>query len=181
MNTHAIWKEDKSRPVFIEVAEPEDYNLGMPEYRYVFLRTVVPFTQESLEVGTLRRTAARIYKLASEVFPFLEYHTVKIYPDFREGDNTDREEFSEVYGFVTPEIIPDNLRVYQGEGVGVQTPFSNLYSASNNSFPALGSFGYTVAALESAGRYCVSLTQQSTKLLQDLWRIKERDREGEAH
>ena len=90
----------------------------------------------------------------------------RIYPDFRLGgaeggpfglaansetaDEATPNELTELYGFTTLEAIPDNLRMYAGKGVGSTSGIEGLFVASEESYPALGNLGPTVAALESA-------------------------------
>ena len=59
------------------------------------------------------------------------------------------EDFSDVYSFTRLEEIPENLLEYQGEGFGSTTGIEGLFLASSESYPGLGSYGATIAALES--------------------------------
>jgi hypothetical protein len=141
-----IWSEDGAPPIEIEVTDPESYGIDEPEHRLVFLRTPLPFDRESLSVSYQRMIAARMMRQLCEMVPFLEFQVVRIYPDFR----SDGGEFSEVYGFASPEMIPENLRSYEaGSGIGSRTGIEGLFVATNESFPELGAFGPTLAAIEA--------------------------------
>lgn len=145
MSRRTIWKETGAPVLEIEVAHPGDYVLDEPEHRLLFARTLLPYTREGVRPDFQRLISARMLRQLTELIPFLEYHLVRLYPDFR-NENT---EMSQAFGFASPEMIPENLRVYSGPGVGSRSGIDGLFVASNESFPALGSFGGTVAALES--------------------------------
>jgi hypothetical protein len=123
----------------------------------------MPFTQESLSADYQRLVAARMLRQANELLPFLEFHVTRIYPDFRmatesknplgvapgkDKDQDQESELKEVYGFKSLEEIPDNLIVSSGKGLGSNSGIDGLFVASEESYPDLGSFGPTVAALE---------------------------------
>jgi hypothetical protein len=61
------------------------------------------------------------------------------------------EQFAEVYGFLDLDKIPDNLRVIhqRAQGVGFESGIRGLFVASSESYPALGSLGPTLAALQT--------------------------------
>ncbi|MGE0614724.1 MAG: hypothetical protein AB7P04_03710 [Bacteriovoracia bacterium] len=163
MNRRAIWKDQDAPALEIETADPSDYNLGQPEHQLVFLRTTLPFTQESLTVSYQRLIASRMFRQLCDLFPFLEFHVSKVFPDFRAGVGTEREEFSEMYGFVTPELVPENLRVYADEGAGADSGIENLYVTNGEAYPQFGSFGGTVAAVQAVSAFVRRQTQsQST-------------------
>ncbi len=92
-----------------------------------------------------RMVGARMLRQAAELIPFLEYHVVRVYPDFR----AENEELSQAFGFASPDLIPENLRCLGGAGVGSRSGVEGLFVASGESFPALGSFGPSVAGLEA--------------------------------
>jgi hypothetical protein len=169
LRPRSIWYEKGAPPIEIEFAEPEEYDLPQKDHRLIFARTWLPFEAETLKVSYQRTIAARLFRKLSEVFPFLEYHVVQAYPDFREPETASKDEFSEVYGFVSPEFIPDNLRIYGGEGVGARTPIRGLYIANNESYPRLGSFGGTAAAIEAVTHYSGLAGQATQDRLREFW------------
>jgi len=61
--------------------------------------------------------------------------------------------FLEAYGFVSPEFIPESLRCIEGDGIGYFSGVQGLFVASGESYPSLGSFGGTVAAIEATTEY----------------------------
>jgi hypothetical protein len=143
----AVWKEKDAPPLEIETVQPADYELRSPDERIVFLRTIAPYTSESLSPEYQRLLSARMLRQAMEVLPFLEYHIVKIFPDFR-FQETMVDHFTEAYGFASLDLIPDNLLVYPNSGLGSLSGIDGLFLASEESYPEWGSMGGIVAALE---------------------------------
>jgi hypothetical protein len=145
MLARTVWKEPGAPVLELEIVNPSDYGTAPPDRRIVYLRTVMPFHPESLTIPYQRMTAARMLRQASELMPFIEYHVIRVYPDFR----TDNAELSEVFGFASPDLIPENLRCINGGGVGSRSGVEGLFVATGESFPELGTLGPTVAALEA--------------------------------
>jgi hypothetical protein len=87
-----------------------------------------------------------MFRKLMELVPFVEYHLVRIYPDFR----TENQELSEAYGFASVELVPENLKVAAGRGVGSASGIEGLFVATGESYPELGSLGATVAAIEAS-------------------------------
>ncbi len=149
MTTRSVWQESGAPILELEVVDPEDFGVrqaGRQEVRILNLRTVLPFTQESLAPAYQRLIAARMLRQAGELLPFLDRHLVSVYPEFR---SPQLGELSEVYGFPLPELVPENLRVHSGKGMGARTGYEGLFVVSGESFPELGTLGPTVAAIES--------------------------------
>lgn len=147
MGYRIIWKEAGAPVLEIERVDPSDYRANDPEHQIVFLRTVLPFSPETLDIGYQRQIAARMLRQLLEVMPFVDYHIGRIFPDFRISG--EQNELSEIYGFALPELIPENLRLYAGKGLGSESGIEGLFLASGESYPELGTLGGTVAALES--------------------------------
>ncbi len=154
--------QEKNAPILeVEIVEPKDYGENFSDQSIIFLRTLMPFDLESLSYEYQRVIAGRMLRKLLEIFPFLEFHIQKIYPDFRMFSGyTDpytsvfskdgiTNELSEVYGFATPELIPDHLRCFKGAGVGSRSGLESLYVATDESYPELGSLGGVVAAIEA--------------------------------
>jgi hypothetical protein len=162
----AVWQEDQAPPVEIEIVEPKAYGVESDENRFIYLRTLMPFTGESLNLPYQRMISGRMMKLAMEIMPFLEYHVVRIFPDFRftnqpllpmkaggeTGAGPDSNELQELYGFASLEMIPDNLKTYEGDGLGASSGVNGLLLVSDESYPRLGSIGSTAAALEAVAK-----------------------------
>lgn len=146
MASRLVWKEAGSPALELEHAPPGEYGGRNAGNRYLFLRAMMPFTLKSLEPEPQRLMAARMLRQAMELLPYLEYHIVRIFPDFREPGEA---ALGEAYGFSTLEEIPDNLRVFSGPGTGSFSGIDGLFLSSGEAYPELGSFGGTVAALES--------------------------------
>jgi hypothetical protein len=164
MSERAVWCEAGSPPLEIEVAKPTDYGVRDAEHRVVFVRTAMPYTAESLSPAFQRVTATRMFRQLLEILPFFEYHVKKIYPDFRTGTRTFLEalspkspeseltpeaELRKIYGFQSLDAIPDSLLCLDEEGIGIQSGIENLYCASPESFPNLGTLGPFVAGIEA--------------------------------
>ena len=155
-----VWKERGAPALEVEVADPDDYYLGKSATRLLFVRTWMPFSQESLSASYQRLIAARMFRQMMDLFPFLEYHVIRVYPDFRNEVAPRQEELSEIYNFTQPHHIPDNLRAIEGEGLGFFSGLQRLYVASNESYPSWGSYGATVAAIEAVSRFCQEKDRQ---------------------
>jgi hypothetical protein len=148
-----VWKENEAPPVELEIATNSEYGGRDKDKQIVFLRTVLPYSSESLKPEYQRLISARMFRLASELIPYLEYHVLSIYPDFRADAQAD--DLSVVYPFHKLSEIPENLKCYgekqglgnifQGSGSGIE----GLFITSNQSFPELGNFGPTVASIEA--------------------------------
>lgn len=145
-----VWKEAEAPAVEIELAEPGEYGARDQERKLIFLRTILPFHIETLNWEYQRMMAARMFRLASKLVPYLEFHVMKVFPDFRPET---QNELRAVYPFERLDMIPENLRCYaptehsrrfQGASSGIE----GLFISSNQSFPELGSFGPVVAAFD---------------------------------
>jgi hypothetical protein len=154
--------QEKNSPILeIEIADPKDYGESKSDHQLIFLRTHMPFNSESLSYEYQRLMGGRMLRKLFEIMPFMEFHVKKIYPDFRGFTGyTDPlspiysadgavNELSEVYGFATPELIPDYLRCFDQKGIGSRSGLENLYVANDESYPELGSLGGVVAAIEA--------------------------------
>jgi hypothetical protein len=140
-----FWREEGAPPFEIEVSRSKDFGLGKDEDRQVFLRCVLPFDQKSLDLSFQRQVAGRMVRQFLDLNPFADDRIERVFPDFRPGV----EGLSEVYGFASPEMIPENLRVFEGAGVGSRSGIEGLFLATGEAYPGLGTLGPTVAALES--------------------------------
>lgn len=149
-----VWQETGAPVLEVETVNPEDYQKTASDERILYVRTLMPYTTESLKPEYQRKVAARMMRQLIEVLPFLEFHLTRIYPDFRFGREnpnieTTFQELRDLYGFKTLDAIPNNLLIFEGKGLGNQTGIEGLFAASEESFPHLGSLGGTVAALQS--------------------------------
>ncbi|HAR42123.1 MAG TPA: hypothetical protein DCS07_05750, partial [Bdellovibrionales bacterium] len=156
-----VWQEDAAPPIEIEIANPADYGLREPENKVIFLRTVLPYKEETLSASYQRLIATRMFRQLKDLVPFVEYHVARVYPDFREGDwyagllkqktaQADMlpDDFS-IYAFKSLEAIPFNLLCYSKEGVGSQSGLEGLFVATDESNPKFGTLGPTIAAVEA--------------------------------
>lgn len=149
-----VWKERGAPPIEIEITDAEAVGTASGrrfEQRAIQARTVLPFTEETLKPEFQRKIASRLLRQLTEILPFLESHLVAAYPEFRNSAELPGE-LGEVYGFTSLDQIPENLRCLspeRGTGVGSRSGIEGLFVASGESFPELGSFGGTVAALEA--------------------------------
>ena len=159
-----IWQDREAPVLEFEIRNCTDYQIQEPDLRILYLRTILPYKPETLTPEYQRLFAGRMLRQAMEILPFLELHIKKIYPYFKPSLgallNAQRhtrlfsggvkgEDFSDVYSFTRLEEIPENLLEYQGEGFGSTTGIEGLFLASSESYPGLGSYGATIAALES--------------------------------
>jgi hypothetical protein len=162
----SVWKEANAPSLEIEIVDPSDYNGNRSDQRVIYLRTVMPYSTESLNTRYQRITAARMLRKLTEIIPFIEFHVIQIYPDFRMGSDMSEtlrvipevsastpqfreDELKVVFGFSSLEEIPDNLLVYQDENLTSETGIDGLFRVSSESYPGLGSLGPIVAGLEA--------------------------------
>lgn len=145
MGPHVVWSELGAPPLEVETAHPASYGLDEPDHRILFVRTVMPMSRESLGEEYQRRIAARMLRQLESFIPFIERHVVRVYPDYGKLEGN-----KELFGFASPRMIPENLRTVAGPGVGYESGIEGLYVASGESYPWLGSFGPTVAAVCAA-------------------------------
>ena len=152
LSRRMIWKEHDAPIVEIEISDPSEYGTKELDQKLIFLRTILPFTQESLGIAHQRMVAARLFRVATEIIPFLERHVTRVYPDFRTAAAVEpgrADEFSKVYGFALPRMIPENLRVYDINQQKSSSGFEGFFISSSESFPKLGTLGPTIAAIEA--------------------------------
>lgn len=151
MSERMIWKEKEAPALEIETSLPSDYGLNdvgsSGAYRMIFLRTLLPYKEESMSRDFQRVIAARMMRQLMRLVPFCDQHIVHIFPDFR--TDSFYHEVSKIYQFDHLSEIPENLFLYSTEGVGASSGIEGLFLASEEAYPHLGSFGSCVAALES--------------------------------
>lgn len=169
MLSRVIWQEQNAPVLEIEVVHPKDYGFYDHAHRVIYLRTLLPYQKESLNSSYQRLMAGRMLKQVMSLIPFLEFHIVKIFPDFRLGTSLspnfgflpalqeDNTEFTQFYGFNDLSDIPDHLRVYGGEGIGFQSGIQGLFIGSDEAYPYLGNWGASVAALEATQKATTEL------------------------
>jgi hypothetical protein len=149
-----LWQEPGAPSLEIEIVSPDDMADPdlLPDSRVILARTVLPLDRKTLSASYQRIVAARMFRQLSAIFPFLEFHVEKIYPDFRAdvGTGEGAKDLGELYDFPMPELVPENLRVYAGEGLGSKSGIDGIFLASGEAYPKYGSLGPTIAALESA-------------------------------
>lgn len=149
-----VWQERGAPPIEIEITDAEAVGTSSgrrSKQRAIQARTILPYTAETLQPEYQRKIASRLLRQLTEIIPFLESHLVAAYPEFRDGTQLPGE-LADVYGFTSLDLIPENLRCLRperGTGVGSRSGIEGLFVASGESFPELGSFGGTVAALEA--------------------------------
>jgi hypothetical protein len=146
MARRVIWQEKGAPFVEIERVHPSEYGQKDGNRVILFIRTVMPMTEESLKPSYQRLISARLLRKATQISPFLEYHMKKIYPDFRTESS---RELNEIFGFKALTEIPPQLLVYSGTGVGAQSGIEGLFLSSKESFPSMGMHGGVISALES--------------------------------
>ncbi len=181
-SSRIIWSDGSAWPIEIETADPTEYRLGPSKERLIFARVQVPWSAHTLEPAFQRQLFSRLFTQLCQIFPFLEYHVVRVFPDFRKplvpppqsddeveyrGDAS--SEFQEAFPFRKLEDIPIQLRVYDGRGIGYRSGVKGLYVASKESAPELGFWGPYVGALRS----CVAFARESglmnEGLRADIW------------
>jgi hypothetical protein len=159
-----VWQERDAPSLQIEIVTPDDFGHKEPDHRIIFARAIVPFSPESLTRPYQRMITARMFRQLTEIFPFLEFHVRRVFPDFRAAKESvaslgggpagqtasvGHDEFAEAYPYTAPAEIPENLRCYSGRGLGARSGIEGLFVSSGESFPELGTLGPTVAAVES--------------------------------
>ncbi len=159
-----VWSQEGAPPLEVTIASPKDYGTGHADQRIVYLRTVLPHQSETLQAPYQREIGLRMFRQAKELLPFLDFHVVKIFPDFRDEKSKEGDGLDEAYHFVDLDFIPDFLRVYDGSGMGYLSGVEDLYLASNESYPEMGTFGSVIASLESMLRHALTTKNQGNEL-----------------
>lgn len=145
MARRVIWQEKGAPFIELERVHPSEYGQKDGNRIILFIRTLMPMTEESLTAGYQRLMSARLLRKATQIAPFLEYHIRKIYPDFR-AENT--RELQDVFGFKVLSEIPPQLLVFAGKGTGAQSGVEGLFLSSKEAFPSMGLHGGAISALE---------------------------------
>ncbi len=147
MTSRNFWKEPGAPVLEIETANPADYGVMNPGAKLVFLRTVMPFSDESLDPRYQRLMAGRMFRKLTEIMPFVEFHVKRVYPDFHVESSL--ADFSEAYGFKSLDEIPESLRVISKNGVSSRSGVEGLFLATGEAYPENVGMGPLVAALEA--------------------------------
>jgi hypothetical protein len=134
-----VWKERGAPALWIEKGPQE------AKSQIYYLRTELPWTRDSLSPSVQKRVASRMLKKWQELFPFIEFHWVRFYPDWRESAS----ELQEEYGYPALRFIPAEFRMYSKKGMGTRSGMENVFVVSPESYPEMGLRGPWVAALES--------------------------------
>jgi hypothetical protein len=133
-----VWQEPEAPSLECEVVQPvsiED-SLRSSSRVHLQIRTRLPYTSESLQKPFLETTSQRMLRKVQELLPFLDLHIQsKWFPEF--------ESLAD---------IPDHLLIFARDQKQSDSQMGEgLFDVSSESYPHLGSFGSTVAAIESAG------------------------------
>jgi hypothetical protein len=145
MSQRMVWREADAPALEIEIFEPLDFGIEEPEHQFIFLRTVLPCKPQTLDKEYQRMLAARMLRQLTNLFPFVEFHITRIFPEFRKNSS----ELTEAYGFTSVDQIPGHLKCLWGDGVGSRAGVDGLFFVSEESYPKSGSFGGTLASTEA--------------------------------
>lgn len=145
MSSRVVWQEKDAPPLEIELAPSRNDTVDGSETSVIFLRTCLPYRMETLRPDYQNLVAKRMLKQAEEVLPFLSHHVLEVLPGVGSSDG--------IFQFKSLDLIPENLLIYQGQGIGIFSGVQGLYTASRESYPDLGSFGPTVAAVQVLSVY----------------------------
>ncbi|MFZ9596530.1 MAG: hypothetical protein ACO3A2_10685 [Bdellovibrionia bacterium] len=163
LGSRAVWQEKDAPPLEIEVLKPRSNSPSAAHWSVVLLRTLMPFSEESLTPEFQRGMARRMFRQVCEILPYFESHILQVYPRFstptgrsvfgneelQDAQPSALVDFQQIYGFSSLSQIPDPLLVFQKSARGAQSGIEGLFVASQESYPSLGSLGPTVACLQS--------------------------------
>jgi len=155
LSSRVVWQEKDAPPLEIEIAPSlhhRDATKGS-ENNVIYLRTCLPYHMDTLRSDYQQLAAKRMLRQAEEVLPFLSDHVVEMLPGMING----LQSSDGLFQFKSLDLIPENLFIYQGQGVGIFSGIQGLYIASRESYPDLGSFGPTVAAVQVLSVYSRNL------------------------
>lgn len=142
-----VIQETGSPRLFLETKKASDYSLeGDPQDQLIFIRTLLPFSEESILPEFQRMVAQRMLNACFSYFPRFSSYPHSIFPSLEKNE---KEGFSKVFGFPSLEYIPENLRVYSEMGYGPEFGVRGAFVVSGESYPQLGSLGPAVAAVEA--------------------------------
>jgi len=149
-----IWKEKNAPAIEFEFADPIDYYYKQKGLKFLFIRSVVPFSHHSLNRESQRVFLLRMLKKTQDIFPFIGNHIVRIFPNVTKDQKTEvYNELKEAFPFSCLEQVPHQLCVYDEKGLGSETGIEGLSLASNESYPELSSLGGFVAVMEVLSQF----------------------------
>ncbi len=153
MNGLASWVEKDAPDLWFEVHTTEEYQLGKTKDKLLFVRTILPFEEESLSISYQLDRASKMFQKLQELFPFLQYHVGNVFPDFRRAENAlqdpeAKESFGQAYGFTSLDQIPDNLLRRSGRGSGPLTSIDQVYRLNNEAYPDYGIWGPWISLVQ---------------------------------
>lgn len=119
------------------------------------VRTILPWSEDSLHISYLMHILENVAEQAFRLFPgidFLGFNSKTGVDGKSKTLRTDDHEdlLKKLYPWRTLESIPENVRIYFGKGTGVDSGVEGLFLTNETTYPALGSFGWSIAALESS-------------------------------
>jgi hypothetical protein len=117
---------------------------------------MLPFRQYTLEPSYQQRIASRLLRLAIEQIPFLKNHIKEVYPRINDSNP------SSVYSYSSIERIPENLRILDRGGVGSSSGLTNLFVATGESYPELGSLGPYLSGIQSISAFYKQLLPKAS-------------------
>lgn len=144
MSRRVVWYEENSPPLEIEMVKTSEYHLSQHHRVLFYVRSIIPYLPENLAPSFLQVFAQRMLNKFFEILPFSERHVLRIFPDFRNENH-----LPEIYPFGKLSEIPEVLLCFEHDGVGFQSGIKDLYNASYESYPQLGSLGGYFSALQT--------------------------------
>ena len=162
-SSRTIWQEPLSPPLEIEVLDQSHDPRIASQERGVYLRVVLPYEAETLRPEYLRTIGLRMIAQMQEVFPFSEQHLIKQFPNLKEGDGL--EDLKSLYSFESLDLIPDSLLVYSPRATTLKKHIGirSLLVASGEVYPELGTFGWSVSAVEVVHEFKKMRQMQNSK------------------
>jgi|GEM_PF-2344937 len=144
-----IWSSRNSPCLSLEIALPQDFGSEPSEQRIVFIRSELPFKEETLDPGYMRLMAARMVEQVNQISPGFSGRIVQSFPDYTRPDNS---QWSEAYSFKRLAEMPEYLRVYGRDGgqPGAGSGVEGLFVATREADPRMGDFAGVLAGIEAA-------------------------------
>ena len=108
-----------------------------------------------------------MFRKLNELVPYLEFHLIKLAPDFREMK--DFVDVMELYPYKKCEEIPQSLRVDAGQSIGIESGVKNLFVANESSHRDLGFYGSWIAGIQVHVSLMMRSTPDRKQAFQTLW------------
>ncbi|MCM0605992.1 MAG: hypothetical protein KA715_07865 [Xanthomonadaceae bacterium] len=142
----------------------------------ITLETSLPMNDESLDPSRLKQISGRMFRKLNEFIPYLEFHLVRVNPDFR--NMKDLEDVKTLIPYEKVSQIPKSLHEFSNTSLGIKTKIPGIYRCNGESFSSLGYLSSWVSALKIHAKFVSKEkswdSSPRVKSYTELWPLSER-------